>query len=500
MSQASVIRLIKSLSKVEKRQFKLATKKQAGSKEYLDLFDIIDSKTVIDTVAVRKKFRELYPEASLDNTARYLLKVLIDSLIQSKVKEDTTFHLLHGLMRTRLLYERSLPDESLKELKKLQVIAASSQNDYLQYLTYRHQLDYISSNDFTQVSEQRLTEMQLQSREVLKGIRNIHEHHSLYELLKYRLIHSGKILSEEKKRKLNDLILSEMALVTSRSRSSYQSRKLHLLFQSYFFTDIGDYKSAVKTFLELNRLFEQHSNLWGHPPVDYLSALDGILDSLRTIGYYDDISFYLEKMKQLDNASYPEYFRFMVKKSELIYRISQLTGRKDFRGAVAYIETLDPTELRAYGQVDDEKQTELMLYMGLAYFGLKRFKIAQKHINKIILMRKPNYQSVVYRASLLLNILIDYETNNHDYMEYEIRSYKRVFPPAVNGLKIEKLVFKTIQNHPHLQSPQKAQIFWKKIEPVMLVIEKDKFENQLHKYFDFLGWVRAKYGKESVQC
>jgi hypothetical protein len=230
--------------------------------------------------------------------------------------------------------------------------------------------------------------------------------------------------------------------------------------------------------------------------VDYLSALDGILDSLRTIGYYEEISFYLEKMKQLDNTSYPEYFRFMVKKSELIYRISQLTGRKDFRGAATFIETLDPSELSAYGQVDDEKQTELRFYMGLAYFGIKRFKMAQKHINKIILMRKPNYKSVIYRATLLLNILIDYETNNHDYMEYEIRSYKRVFPPAINGLKIEKLVFKTIQSHPHLQSPQKSQILWKKIEPVMLVIEKDKFENQLHKYFDFLGWVRAKHGKD----
>jgi len=494
MSQTSVIRLVKSLSKVEKRQFKLATKKQVGGKEYLDLFDIIDQKRIIDAATVREKFRKIHPKASLDNTARYLLKILTDCLIQSKIKDDATFQLLHGLMRIRLLQERSLPEDGYKELKKLQSIAASSQNNYLQYIIYRRQLDYVSDNDFQNLSEKKLIEMQMQSRELLKDMRNIHEHHSLYELLKYRLLHSGKILSEEKKKKLNDLILSEMGLVTGRAKANYQSKKLHLLFQSYFFTDIGDYKSAVKTFSELNKLFEQNSPLWNHPPLDYLSALDGILDSLRTIGFYENIPFYLEKMRQLDDPSYPEYFRFMVRKSELIYRITRLNGTGKYEKAVKLIEKLDPAHLKAYGQVDDEKQIELQLCLGLAYFGIRHFKKAQKFINQIVQTGKPNYQSIVYRASLLLNILIDYETKNLEYLEYEIRSYKRTFQPGNNGLKIEKLIFKTIKSHPDIKTPQKTLILWKKVEPVIRVIEKDKYENQLHKYFDFLGWVREKYG------
>lgn len=493
MSLASVIRLVKSLSKVEKRQFKLATKKQTGTKEYLSLFDIIDRKGIIDAVTVRDKFGEMHPDSSLDNTARYLLKVLTDCLIQSKLKDDTSFQLLYGLMRVSVLQERSLPGESYKELKKLQSIAAGSSNNYLQYIIFRQMLDYTSDNDFQGIVEQDLIELQMQSREILKDIRNIHEHHSLYEQLKYRLIHSGKILSEEKKTKLNDLILSEMGLLTGRTKANYESKKLHLLFQSYFFTDIGDYKSAVKTFSELNKLFEQHSHLWNHPPVNYLSALDGILDSLRTIGYYEDIPFYLEKMRQLDNPSYPEYFRFMVRKSGLIYRIARLNGTRKCQQAVKLIETLDPDSLKAYGQVDDEKQIELQLGLGLAYFGIKQYKKAQKYFNQTVQTGKPNHQSMAYRALLLLNILVDYETNNHQYLEYEIRSYKRAFQPGKSGLKIEKLIFKTIKSHPNIKTQQKNLILWKKIQQVTLLIEKDKFESQLHKYFDFLGWVREKY-------
>lgn len=492
MSQVAVIRLVKSLSRVEKRQFKLATKKQTGTKEYLDLFEIIDRRIGAEPTGIREAFARMHPGSSIDNASRYLLRVLTDCLIQSKLKDDISFQLMHGMMRTRLLQERSLREESRKELKKLRSLAESSENDFFQYLLYRQELDYISDNDFEHLSEKHLIEMQMESREVLKDLRNIHEHHSLYELLKYRLVHSGKILSEEKKKKLNDLILSEMGLVTGRTKSSYQSRKLHLLFQSYFFTDIGDYRSAMKTFSELNKLFEHHRNLWNHPPTDYLSALDGILDSLRTIGYHEDTPFYLDKLALLDDPAYPEYFRFMVRKTELIYRIARLIGQGKHAEAVAFIDTLDAAQLKAYGQVDDEKQMELQLSLSMAYFGVRRFKKAQKHLSGIVITGKPSYQSVVYRVSLLLNILIDYETDNHDVMEYEIRSYKRMFQPG--ALKIEKLIFKTIQTHPDIKTPQKNSLLWKKMEPLARAIEKDKFESQLHKYFDFLGWVREKFG------
>lgn len=495
MSQAAVIRLVKSLSKVEKRQFKLSTKKQTGNKDYLDLFDIIDRHNFPDTALMKEKFGKSHPDASLDNTARYLMKVLTECLIQSKIKDDSTFQLFQGLMRVRLLQERSLPEEGNKELKKLQEIATTSQNHLIQYMIYREELDYLSNLDFPGLSEKNLIDMQMKSRDVLKNMRNTHEQHSLYEILKYRLIHSGKVLSEVKKKQLNDLILSEMGLVTGRVKYNFESRKLHLLFQSFFFTDIGDYKSALKTFSELNKLFEQNSILWSHPPLDYLSALDGILDSLRTIGYFEEIPFYLDKMNHLDAPFYPEYFRFMVRKSILIYRITIYTGDKDYKKAVEYVEKMDPVLLKAYRMVDDEKQNELLFALGLAYFGIKDFKKAQKYMTEIVLIGKPNYQSVIYRASRLLNILIDYENNSLEYLDYEIRSYKRAFQNKENSLKIEKLIFKTLKSHPDIKTPQKNKLLWEKIVPLVRFIEKDKYETQLHKYFDFIGWVKEKYGK-----
>jgi hypothetical protein len=316
----------------------------------------------------------------------------------------------------------------------------------------------------------------------------------LYELLKYRLTHSGKVLSEEGKQQLNDLLLSEMGLVTGRIKNNFESQKLHLLFQSFFFTDIGDYKSALKTFYELNRLFEQNPSIWNYPPLDYLSSLDGILDSLRTIGSYEDMPFYIDKMGQLAEQHYPEYFQFIVEKSRVIYQLTIFTARKKYKDAVQFIQKVDPILLKLQALVDYDKQSELLFYFGLSYFGVKDFNKAQKYINEIVLIGKINYQSLIYKASRLLNIIIHYERNNLEYLDYEIRSYKRSFQLKSKLMRTEKIIFKVIKLHPCMNNLKKNKQLWLKIEPDAAAIQKDKYEMQLQKYFDFIGWIKNKLG------
>lgn len=67
-------------------------------------------------------------------------------------------------------------------------------------IIYRQELNYISDLNFSGMTEKELVEIQITARDILKDLRNTHEHYSLYQLLKYRLVHSGKALSEEKQK------------------------------------------------------------------------------------------------------------------------------------------------------------------------------------------------------------------------------------------------------------------------------------------------------------
>ena len=489
MSPFALVRLIRSLSSPEKRYFKLHSKTQAGSKEYLTLFDFIEKSKTIDMSAIREEFKTSYPAYSWLNNCNYLGKMLTDNLISAKTEKDGFFKLLHSIMEVRVLQERSLPDEAFKQLKKIQQQAAKSQFHSIEYLSYRYELNHFAENDFQDITDEMLVKRQMKAKEVLKNLNHIQDHYSLFELLKFRLIHSGKIVSEEGKKRLNDLMLSEMVLVANKSKSSFSSQKLHLLFQSFFFTDIGDYHSALKSFYDLNCLFEKNEHLLEHPPHDYLSALNGMLDSLAMLNNEKEIHFYIEKLKRLDQPAYPEYFRYQVRKTVAAQQVSLLLQNKKFEQAKQFVESMETDLLNSYSLVNEEQHNELHFCCSRTYFELKDFRKAHLFIREIMSQGKLAPQLLISKAIRLLNIITYYEKGELPHLEYEVRSYKRYFQQHTKLLKIEKLIFKIIKataanKRLLLVKPEQRKIYNEAVK-----LSTDRYEKQLLKYFDFTGWI-----------
>jgi hypothetical protein len=404
--------------------------------------------------------------------------------------------MLQEIMRSRMLKERALPDEANDHLKKARDVASRSQQHWVEYLTYRDELNYLSDSDFAGMDDKALVGIQMKARELLRDLSSVQNHYSLFELLKYRIVHAGKIFSEENKKQLYDLMLSEMALVAEKSKNSFASQKLHLLFQSFFFIEIADYRSALTTFYSLSRLFEENLVLLDHPPLDYFSTLDGIIDSLRTLKKYEEMDFYLGKMAELGKPAYPEYFRHQVKRTICIYSIAILTDKGDFASALAFVKTLDPGILQLYDLVNEEKSWEIYFYCGLTYFGGKDLKRAHSYIGKAMQQYKPLPRLFIYRAIRLLNLMVYYEKGDNEYLEYEIRAYKRFFRKDQQLLLgIERLLIRFIAAWPdkmrrRIPDNERTQ-FLRKLEP----ISQNKYERQLLKYFDFAGWLLQKVGK-----
>lgn len=494
MTIQTLTKLVKSLSGPEKRYFKLYTRKQAGSKDYISLFDIIDKSSPSDTDETREAFRQLHPESNLNNTSRYLAKVLTDSLIQSKSEKDNFFQHLQELMRVKVLQERSISEEAHQLLKKIRKSAVQSQQYIIEYLTYREELTFLSDSNFNEVNDKTLVETQMKAKDILKMVNHIQDHHSLLELLKYRLVHSGRISSDDEKKRLNDLMLSEMILVTGKSKNSFAAQKLHLLFQSLFFTDVGDYQSALKTFRSLDRLFEQNMPLLDKPPLDYLSALDGILDTLHTLKKYEEIGYYIDKLKQLDNTGFPEYFRYQVRKTIAIYRLAILTGKKDYAGAVDFIKTIDTDVVKMYSVVNEEKQSELYFFISLAYFGMNDWKRAHAYISEFTRDYKILPQFFISKAIRLLNIIIHYQKGDSEYLEYESRSYKRFFRNH-HSLESEKIILKYISLWPDDRRKGIPQGISRKLSRQIEEIRTERYEKQLLKYFDFTEWIELKLSR-----
>jgi hypothetical protein len=493
MKKIELLKLVKSLSGAEKRFFKLYCKKQSGQKEYMDLFDIICNRSLEgDPVKIETQFKKKHPGKSYDNVTVYLLKIITDSLIQISVVNDKWFQQYQSIMRSKILFERSLPKEGYKEIKRAQKLASELEDNLTQFHCSRVELNYFSDTGFGKMEEKDLVEIQMNAKNHLRQLHLLQEHSSLYEILRLRLIHSGKSLSEEDRFKLNDLLISELSLITRGNQSNFESQKSHLLFQSFFLIHTGQFKSSLKAFSVLNSLFEQNSTRWSFPPYDYLFTLEGILDNLRTIQYFQEMAFYIRKLEILLETKYPDYFQAIALQIIYIYKLNMLINNSEPNNAILLSKAIPAALLKNDTLGDYEKRTELMFYIGLAHFCNGDFQKANKHMSKITALGKVRENSTVYKVGWLTHIIIHYELDNLDFLEYETRSYKRTFSKTGRALKIEPLIFKLIKHDPKRKNKISNLKLWVQMEKDLAEISKNNFEKQLFKYYDFRVWIKNK--------
>lgn len=488
-------KLIKSLSASEKKAFQLHSARQQGDKDYVTLYELaVASKNGGDAGDLARLFKERHPAKSLENTAAYLYKVLTDILVQIRIEQDTWYQQFQGLMKARLCFERSIPSRAFKELRKVSKLAAENQHHLIGYQSARMELTALADMGFKDLSEQQLVNMQMKGKHMLQTLRQIHEHYSLYELLSYRLS-EGKLAKSaklQKDKQINDLILSELSLSTRGSQQLFEPQKLHLLFQSFFFIHTGEYRSALRIFNDLTKLIEANEPMWDYPPYDYLSALDGILDSLRSIGYYEEMEGFIGKLDALSNRPYPEHFQNLASLTARAYRLNMLTGMQRSEAAVEFSDAFI-NDSRHHGATDGhEKQVEWLYFQAAAHFQLSQWTKARKLLSRLMMMENPTVQLAAYRAGRLLHILLSYELDDMEYLEYEIRSYKRAFSKQGKAYRIEKLVFNTIASDPKRRGNARKAVMRKKISTKLQEVSGDKRELQLLKYFDFGKWLLDK--------
>ena len=490
----SLILLINSLSKGEKRYFKMYTSLQKGEKDYLLLFTLIEQGNVpkeIKNIFVKKK-----PFASYEATCKYLFKIITDCLLQLRMEQGNSTKLVIGLLKTNILFEKSMYEEGFKELERIQLAAEKLELYLIQLLAAKSELYYLSNLNFLKLTESELIKKQMKIEELIKYAKNIHQHTSLYELLRHRYLYNGGVRTKQQKDGLNDLVVTELSIMANPIAENFESHKMHLLFQAHYFITISDYESAVKVFYELHELLEEHSFLWLESPFDYLSTIEGILESLHTIKRYNEMFFFLNKLKNLQNHSV--YFHVMIERITFIYKLVEYIDVGSFQEGIVLKEQFDKNLFKKIHLLDLNKQADVYLYTALIYLGSGNFSKSHFYLNKILLEIKLFYDLPIYRTFRLLHLLVHYELGNHDYIEYETRSIKRGIVSNKNeSYLLEKIVFRFVTQASKAIDTLSKKILWIKIKKDIDAIQYNKYEIQILKIFDFGAWIEAKLCKKS---
>lgn len=491
----SLVLLTHSLSLAEKKAFRIRSLRNKSQPDYVVLYDIVEKNREKPGASLLSEFQKLCPGASVETTVKYLYELLLDSMLELRKEQDSFYSLFNKILKARILYEKSLFDECFDLLEIIIAQAEKFENYYALLLALRLELDYLLALNFPNLDEKTLLKKQFRLNEALKYVRKINEQSSLYENLKHRIVYKGYARSQKQKDDMNDLVFSEISIVSSLNPDNFEISKLHQLFQSNYLINVGDYKSALNSYIELNNLFEANKHLWSNPPIYYLHTLEGVLESLRGIHNYEGMAYFIEQLKAIDTQS--ASFRINLTCIIYLYELFPFLDRGDFVASGSLMGNYKNMLYDKLFTLNRARQAELCLYTSLIYFGNSDFHNAHKFLNQIILRGKNYYYLPLYRTIRLVNLMILYKLGDFDLIRYEIRSMKRDLLDTAKDYKIERFLFKFMSKQLPTTTLKREQLLEKSLKE-FVEIQQDVFEKQILTIFDFTAWVESLLRKTTL--
>ena len=116
--------LIHSLSKSEKRYFRLFCTRETSGENYLQLFDAVDGQKVYDEKGIKTRFRKAAFAGHLHVTKNYLRKLILKSLRNYHSDISSDAQLKDILRNVEILYNKELYALCKTELKRAATLAA----------------------------------------------------------------------------------------------------------------------------------------------------------------------------------------------------------------------------------------------------------------------------------------------------------------------------------------------------------------------------------------
>ena len=484
----ALILLVNSMTKAEKRSF-TSNSSSGRPTDYVILFEIINKNKAIIPSALQEVFQEVQPKANFNLTVNYLYKVLLDTLLALRENNDNTTYLNNQIGKAQILFEKAIYDEALDILDQVKEKARKLELEFIFLTAARLELKFLHMLNFPNISESELLSKHLQINESLKIIRRVNEQSVLHELMSHRVLYRESVRSNKQKEALNDLVVSEMSIMSASNIENFEIKKLHQLFQSAYLINVGDYKSALRSYYELNNLFEENSVFWANPPIYYMSVLEGILQSLRGIKEYDSMDYFINKIKSL--SSYPfKDFQLHILSVTLLYELFPLLDRGDFKQAKEQIDNNWNFILEKEHLLPPNSRIEILLYLALAHFGLSQYKEAHKILNKVLLQSKNFYYTPLYRTIRLVKLMVLFELDELDDYEFEVRSFSRSISQIKKAYRLEHIMLRFFNKGRDMMRNKDKE--WKKLEPILKEISNDVYEKQILRLFDFTAWIESK--------
>lgn len=490
--------LIKSLSKSEKRQFKIfASRLETSSNtKFIELFNILDKSETYDEKLILKSGS--IKKVQLSNLKSYLYKQILVSIRLNIPSQNIRYQLREQIDFAVILYNKGLYKQSLKILDKTKQQALENDEKYMAYEIVEFE-KLIESQYITRSIQGRADELVVQAKEL--NYRNtISSKLSNLSLQLYGImLKTGYVKSDEEYKYIDDYFNKHIAKLDETKfgfREKYWFYNANL-WRSFLVQDfLASYKFAYKWV----QLFYDNPNMIYLNPVFFLKGNHYFLESLYMLKYTSNFKRYLSLLEEtIEDPRFPANDN--IASLSFLYIYNNKLNLHILEGTFAESEYLIPEildKLKLHSEHLDEHHEMLFFYkIASIYFGNEKYNECIIYLDKIINNKNLSMREDLMCFARLLSLIAHYELGKDYYLENHLRStYK--FLLKMNDLhEVQKEIIKFLRNLNNFY-PADIKKEFKKMHARFVELEKNTYEKRAFLYLDIISWLESKIENRKI--
>jgi hypothetical protein len=495
-----LIKLIRSLTRAEKRHFRLFVRRNQSSDDilFLQLFDYLDKHKEYDEEHLRKRIKGI-KKSQLSNLKAHLYKQLLISLRLLNKNHHEDIHLRENLDYAKVLYAKGLYRQALEVLDKTKQSALALQL-HTQALEIAEFEKMIEGQHITRSIEGRAEELSAECTRLSQQTRQNNAFSNL-ALRMYGLYLRVGLARDEK-----DFYMVKEFFHGNLPKVAFD--ELDFWGKIYYCQAFFWYHHMRQDFPQCYRyaqrwvdLFRENRPLVSVLPQLYLKGVHNLLSTLFNMWRYDRFMVNLRLLQEFP-GQYDLSYDYNAAGLYELYRYNHLIMKHFMEGTFTEgLALVDPLmEIIENNTYNWDDHRIMLFYYRIAclYFGAGDTDRAIDFLNLIINQRAPDYRNDIQAFSRILNLIAHYELGNTQLVEYQVKSVYRFLSKKRDLQETHRVIFHFLRRIPRMREEEMTKEF-QRLKEKLVVIARDPNQRRPFLYLDIISWLEAKIEGVAVQ-
>lgn len=494
ISQGDLLfKLIKSLSKAEKRNFNLYVKRiqSEGEAMFFQLFEVLEKQKVYEETAAKLKLNGL-TNSQFSNLKRHLYQHLLTSLRLMHISKQLDIQIRELIDYAYILYGKGLYIQALKILHRAKSIATTNHHNLLlqEIIEFEKRIE---SHHITRSSTERMNNLTSQAESQARINTNIIFLSNLKLELQRLFINNGHAKGEKER----DKILTQYG---PRIRD-YKIEQFSFFERVYYYQSLywlhyilGNFDRCHFYAAEWVGLYREAPNMMAEDVDIYMRGLHQLLTtSLFTRNapvFHQTVAsleqFYKRQFQQLNTNS--KILAFLIR-SQAKFNLAFLNGTYE-KTLQLVPEVLNTIKL--YDNKLDLHKIQIFYYKiaGL-YLANGQPGKAVDYLNLIINLKAGHLREDIQAYSRLMFLMAHYDLGNQEIMEYLTTSTTRFLSKIKDKSRLQETCLRFFRQAVYKNTKEKLALL-NNLKLALNDLWNDPFERRAFVYLDMMVWVDSK--------